>query len=286
MPSEMLRGLATLAYALQETGVGLSKFGRLYVDRNAGRSDPSGLEKRWASGKVVPTRTSFDRLERRLPGIKLMPVYSHPLFDVLLDQPQSNSRERAILHKLFSSREESSDLLHGLERADVRSDRIVRRGFWEMGQMEVLDLFTVILLLVRNLERLERPRDHVFLCHNVYDCFPYAASVTFLHPHRRLLAHCVDRVHQRSPISYELCKIDWPLLFERATTIFQLRTSGAGHEQIRAYHEAEALSAWSWTVLFDDAADRPDDVPPESLIEERWWSGSAMERAVQSAKPA
>lgn len=282
----MLRGLATLAYALQKTGVSLNRFGRLYIDRNPERADPSGLEKRWASGESVPTRASIERLEGRLPGIELMPIYSHPLFDVLLDRPQSNGQERTIRHKLYSSTESTNDSSHDLERAHEGRDRIVPGAIWDLGQTQLLKLLTVTLQSVRRLETLEKPGEHLFACQYVYDCFPYAASVSFLYPHRRLLAHCVDRVHRRSPISYQLCKIDWPLLFARTTTIRQLRASGAGPEQIRAYHESQALSAWSWTALARHAAHTPDDLSPESLIEERWWSASAMERAAQSAKPA
>jgi hypothetical protein len=213
-------------------------------------------------------------------------VHSHPLFDVLLDWPQSKSHEGTICRKLFSTREDNDDLSCGLELAHRFPGGIFGRSFWEMGQMEALYQFTVMLLLMRNLERLDQPGEHALFCHHVYDCFPYVASVTFLFPHRRLLAHCVERVHQRSPISYQLCKIDWPLEFERTTAVFQMRASGAGPEQIRAYHKSEAVSAWSWTMHSRYAGHRPDDVLPKSLIEERWWSGGAMERAAQSANLA
>lgn len=282
----MLRGLATLAYALQKTGVSLNRFGRLYIDRNPERADPSGLEKRWASGESVPTRASIERLEGRLPGIELMPIYSHPLFDVLLDQPRSVSQILAICDMLCPLPENVEERSHWRERWDARFSSLIRPSFYEQGPMEVLDRFAFLLLSLRVQEILDNPAKHFVISRYVYECFPFAASVTFLYPHRRLLAHCVDRVHQRSPISYRLCKIDWPFEFERTTATFEMRASGAGHEQIRAYHESQPLSAWSWVVFTQYAAHRPDDVPPKSLIEERWWSGSAMKRPAQSAKHA
>jgi len=215
-----------------------------------------------------------------------MPIYSHPLFDVLLDQPQSGSHFLAICRKLFPYPEDGEDPSHWHERLDARFSSLIRPRFYEQGPMEMLDVFTTLLLSLRVEERLDNPGKHAFVSHYVYDCFPFAASVAFLYPHKRLLAHCVDRLHQRSPISYQLCKIDWPFEFERTTATFQMRASGAGHEQIRAYCESQPLSAWSRAVVTHYAAHRPDNVPPEALIEERWWSGSAVKRAAQSAKPA
>jgi hypothetical protein len=215
-----------------------------------------------------------------------MAVYSHPLFDILLDRPQSKSREGTILHKLFLTREDDSDFSTEPKLAQGHSRWSFGRRFWEMGQMEVLDELTVMLLLMRHYENLNDPGEHALLCRYVYDCLSYAASVTFLYPHQRLLAHCVQRLHQRSPISYWLCEINWELLFDIASTIFQLRTSGAGHEQMRALHSPESPSAWSVKAPARYATRSPDRVSPVSLVEERWWSGRAMERAAQSAKPA
>jgi hypothetical protein len=282
--SEVLRSVATIAYALQSKQISLYKFGRCYVDSSTNRPEGSGLAKRWAQGKIVPTQASVSALYTRIAGLEQ--VYCHSLFDALRDRAQPQELVLTMLGRQPLLLESSGSDLQASTVARVAEQDICAPTHEESDELAWLDVFTGFLWLVRAAEAYEEPAKHIEQVPYLYGIFPYVASISWLYPHYDLLEHCVRRVHQREPISYALCEVDWPVLRARTRRLVEMRSLG---ETPSLAKKSDGLRSLKIKVASDYIKQPDDRVAPESLITHLWWNnlnnprGSAICRIRKNA---
>lgn len=272
--SEVLRSVATIAYALQSKQISLYKFGRYYVDSSPDRPEGSGLAKRWAQGKVVPTPTSISALYTRIAGIEQ--VYRHSLFDALLDRAQPLELSLSMMRQLSPLLESLGRDAHASTVTQVAEQDIRAPTHEESEQSAWLNLFTSILWLTRAAEAGEEPARHIEQIPDLYAVLPYVASISWLYPHYDLFEHCVRRVHQREPISYAVCEIDWRVLRARTRRLVDMRLLGETPDLTR---KSDGLSPLKIKAKADYVKQPDDHVAPESLITHLWWSTGSNSRA-------
>jgi hypothetical protein len=146
----------------------------------------------------------------------------------------------------------------------------------ELEQSAWLNLFTCILWFIRAAEERGKPATHIEQIPDLYAIFPYVASISWLYPHYDLFEHCVRRVHQREPMSYALCEVDWRVLRERTRRLVDMRLLGETPDLTR---KSDGLSPLKIKAKADYVKQPDDHVAPESLITHLWWSTGSNSRA-------
>jgi len=272
--SEVLRSVATIAYALQSKQISLYKFGRCYVDSSTNRPEGSGLAKRWSQGRVVPTPTSVSALYTRIAGLEQ--VYCHSLFDALRDRAQPIELSLSMMRQQSPLLELSGSDVHASTVAQVAEQDIRAPTHEESEQSAWLNLFTYILWFARAAEAGEQPATHIEQIPYLYAIFPYVASISWLYPHYDLFEHCVRRVHQRQSMSYALCEVDWPVLRARTRRLVEMRLLGETPDLTR---KPDGLSPLRIKADAEYVKQPDDHVAPESLITHLWWSTGSNSRA-------
>jgi hypothetical protein len=182
--------------------------------------------------------------------------------------------------------ESSGSVLQASTVARVAEQDIRAPTHEELDQLAWLNLFTCVLWHARAAEAYEEPAKHIEQVPYLYGIFPSVASISWLYPHYDLFEHCVRRVHQREPISYALCEIDWRVLRARTRRLVEMRSSGKTPNLAK---KSDGLSPLRIKVAADCIKQPDDRVAPESLITHLWWRnlnnprGSAISRIRKNA---
>ena len=277
-PSESLRGLVVMAYALNRTQLTPFAFSKKFIDGRFARSAGSGLVYRWLRGERVPRRELVASISRDVPG--LLELYEHPVFDLLADKPL----KRARVERLLSKWRNPHDFPHWRFADDAERyvagrfvSVVVRSDSGSLVERGDLDGFAVILGLVRAAEAADSTQDHITHMRNLYRALPAVMRLPHFRPHQDLLRHCVECVHLRDDWSSCICRVRWSVIYAQA--------SAAYHEPCRFRRILDArggpvpeIEDPTWIAV--QPPEEPLSANPletEEWWKQKWWKVAAGE---------